>query len=325
VSLLRAIAAATAAELCAAGAALAVVGLFGGINGWCDVAAQFAPVWLAISAVGALLAWFGLKGIGGRIGVIALALIGLASSAALIAPELVRRIPAWRGAPPPRPLTLVTFNVWNDNIAPGATVDTILKEGADVIAIQEKYGLDGAPIARLRAAFPYSAYCAPGCGVEMLSRRPWTSKGIQADPDSAPDEAIWGVTTAPDGAPVEIATTHLSWPLPPGEQQRRRAALVEAVKQLQRPDLVLTGDLNLAPWSWALRGLDAALRPLVRRDRALFTWPANIDRPAPFAVLPIDHVYAGPAWQTVEARRLSRSGSDHYGLRVVLARATPAG
>ena len=39
----------------------------------------------------------------------------------------------------------------------------------------------------------------------------------------------------------------------------------------------------------------------------------------PFALLPIDHVYAGPGWRTVRAERGPRLGSDHYPVIVTLA------
>jgi hypothetical protein len=48
-------------------------------------------------------------------------------------------------------------------------------------------------------------------------------------------------------------------------------------------------------------------------------------KPAPFAFLPIDHLYAGPAWKTLAVSRMPRTGSDHFGVLVTLARAADAG
>jgi endonuclease/exonuclease/phosphatase (EEP) superfamily protein YafD len=62
---------------------------------------------------------------------------------------------------------------------------------------------------------------------------------------------------------------------------------------------------------------------MTRRERALFTWPAliaRLHRPSPLALLPIDHLYAGAAWKTLAVRPLPRTGSDHFGILVTLAR-----
>ena len=70
------------------------------------------------------------------------------------------------------------------------------------------------------------------------------------------------------------------------------------------------------------RRREDTLFALERRTRALFSWPAERG-PAgmglPFALLPIDHVYAGPGWRTVRAERGPRLGSDHYPVIVTLA------
>ena len=66
---------------------------------------------------------------------------------------------------------------------------------------------------------------------------------------------------------------------------------------------------------------------LIRRDRALFTWPAQQDSRLRwlglFPILPIDHVYAGPGWATVKVERGPRLGSDHYPVIVTLAPVAP--
>lgn len=315
----RAILAATAVECAALGSALSVVSLFGFRGGWPDVVAQFAPFWLAISLLAVLIAWPALAGFGGRALVLALAAVGVAGSAGLIAPELLRSVPKWVGAPPANTFTLVTYNIWGLNPAPAATIAQVLAQNADVVALQEMQTLPEGPLQSLKAVYPYQATCPQPCDVGLFSRRPWTALG-----EVSGGRLVFGVTTTADGAPVTIATTHFPWPLPTAGGARQGQELVRFVDGAQRPDLIVTGDFNLTPWSWTLRRLDAALAPLTRRERAVFTWPATIARlnlAAPFAFLPIDHVYAGPAWRTVAVRRLPRGSSDHYGLKVVLARA----
>jgi endonuclease/exonuclease/phosphatase (EEP) superfamily protein YafD len=157
----------------------------------------------------------------------------------------------------------------------------------------------------------------------MVSKRPWLVGGPATAQTDTHDLAIWGETTAPDGGPVWVLTTHYVWPAPPGEQASQRAKLAGIVGGLDRSNLVIAGDMNLAPWTAALRRQDSDFEPLERRTHGVFTWPAMIarfDRPAPFAILPIDQLYASPVWKTLAVQRLPRAGSDHYGVLVTLAR-----
>jgi endonuclease/exonuclease/phosphatase (EEP) superfamily protein YafD len=313
---------ATVAELCLGGALLGLAGLGGYLSGWLDIFAAFAPLWLAVSALGAALAW-PMLGREMRRPALVAAAIGILANAALIAPELLRPAPLARPAGLGPPLTVLSFNVWDDNRQADATVDAIIRANADVVLLQEFFGLSVDAQQRLFKAYPDRAGCPPGCDLVMLSKRPWLVGGpttANRDPD---DIAIWAETSAPDGRPVDVMTLHYLWPLPPGGQARQRAVVASIVAGLPKPNLIVAGDFNLAPWTAALKRQDANFAPLTRREKGLFTWPAliaRLGRPSPFAILPIDHVYAGAAWKTLSVRRLPRSGSDHYGVLVTLAR-----
>jgi endonuclease/exonuclease/phosphatase (EEP) superfamily protein YafD len=91
--------------------------------------------------------------------------------------------------------------------------------------------------------------------------------------------------------------------------------------------MILAGDFNSTPWSFARREDDRRFG-LIRRDRAMWSWPAEFVGPhgfqAPFPFLPIDHIYAGPGWATVSVSRGPRLGSDHYPLIAVLAPVAPS-
>lgn len=94
------------------------------------------------------------------------------------------------------------------------------------------------------------------------------------------------------------------------------ARLLQLMKDQPRERAILVGDFNSTPWSFARRREDAALG-MERRTHALPTWPAN--GLFGLAFLPIDHVYAGSAWDTVSITRGPRLGSDHYPVVAVLA------
>jgi endonuclease/exonuclease/phosphatase (EEP) superfamily protein YafD len=162
----------------------------------------------------------------------------------------------------------------------------------------------------------------------MLSRRPWLVGGPTTANQAPDDIGIWGETSAPDGQPVDVLTLHYLWPAPPGGQKWQRAVMADIVERLPKAGLIVAGDTNLAPWTAALKRQDAAFAPMSRRDRAIFSWPAqleHIERQFPIPILPIDHFYAGAAWKTLRVIRLPRAGSDHYGLLVTLARDPPTG
>jgi endonuclease/exonuclease/phosphatase (EEP) superfamily protein YafD len=223
-----------------------------------------------------------------------------------------------------RALKVLTFNSWSNNIDPRGSVDGVLRANADVVALQETEGLSASAWRRLLAVYPFYASCKSECDLFLLSKTPWSAEGSEQHPvRGGYFTLVWASTAAPDGRPLTLATTHYAWPLPPTQQASQRAALAQAVRGLDASDLILAGDFNLTPWSAAMRGQDAALAPLQRRTLAMFTWPANIaivKWPAPFPLLPIDHVYAGPAWRTVAVQRLPRLGSDHYPVLVTLSR-----
>jgi endonuclease/exonuclease/phosphatase (EEP) superfamily protein YafD len=141
-------------------------------------------------------------------------------------------------------------------------------------------------------------------------RRPATSK------------LVWvNATYAGASGPFEVVATHFTWPTEP-IQAGQSLAMRQVTAALPRDRMILAGDFNSTPWSYARRADDAAFG-LIRRDRALASWPAeDVDRRglvAPFPFLPIDHVYAGAGWATVSVTRGPRLGSDHYPIIVTLA------
>jgi endonuclease/exonuclease/phosphatase (EEP) superfamily protein YafD len=325
--------AATGAEASFAAAFLGLASVAGRWNGWLDIIAQFAPFWFALALLGAALALVAIDRGLPRTSILALAAAGAITNGALIAPDFAEGL--WGAlAPTPRAassLKVLTFNVWERNIDPDRTVDLILRSNADVIALQEVNGIAGTPRGRLDAAYPYRAGCPGGCHIEILSRRPIRGAGSSVFAIGKQFLAVvWAGTTMSDGEAVTIATTHYAWPIPPQTQREERRVLLGLLRRFDLRQLILTGDFNLVPWSRGMAEQDAALSPLRRRTHALFTWPANvpiIDKPAPFPLLAIDQVYAGPLWRTLAVRRLARGGAAHYGVLVVLtqgALASPA-
>jgi len=323
----RIVLAASALEAAALSAVLGLLQLASGFNGWFDALTNFAPLTGLVGVLGAVLAIASLPRGRQRHIVLAVAGIGLLSTAVRMGPEVFRPLPHARTASI-HPLHMLTFNVWNENFDIPGTVKAIKDADVDVVDLQEASEFMKQAKDSLLQRYPYLVQCKPYwiCQDVILSKRPVLASGAilpSLPPKDGELNLIWMKTTGPDQRPFTIVTTHLAWPIPPGPQREERRKLIAAMQPLIGPDTILAGDFNLTPWSGALRELDRGLTPMVRRTHGLFSWPANIPRirkPSPLPVLPIDQIFAGPAWVDSTVKRLPRAGSDHYGVLATLTR-----
>jgi endonuclease/exonuclease/phosphatase (EEP) superfamily protein YafD len=322
VTLLRLLAAALAAGLSLAAAGLAIAGLGGWRSAWLDVINCFAPMILAMALTGAALALWSIGPGAGRSTVLAFALIGAGYGLALTAPEVWMRWPAAAPAPG-ETFRVLTANVWHDNPSPDHAIADILKRDPDAVLMQEADGTLAASLPALKSRYPYASHC-PGSGVIIFVKAPITGQGCKSGVRTSGGlNLVWVHTRTAGGAPLTLATTHFAWPFPPPLQAIQRRALAEAVKALPQEALILAGDFNTTPWSFAMRRQDGGLSPLRRLTRARFSWPARIDRlslPWSVPVLPIDHVYAGSDWALARVERVCITGSDHFAIEVSLRR-----
>ena len=311
----------------AALATLSIIGLTGAWIRWADIVNQFAPIWFGLSAA-ALLVFVAFRGWRRSPWVGAVLLSAFAVQGALTVPELAQGARARSRDLGSGPVfTVLTFNIWNEATDKTATVDRIMASGADVVTLQEALGLVKPPAA-LMAAYPYRATCDDswGCEILILSKRPILERHYTAPEPTGPGGPLWAVwitTTATDGRPVRVLSTHLAWPIPPDFRQAQVEELSDIVEGLGQTSLIVSGDCNADGSSFTLHDQDSALPSLIRRTRGVFSWPAIIDGthwPALFPFLAIDQVYASRDWRTLTVARLPRSGSDHYPILVRLAR-----
>jgi len=303
------------------GATTGLLGLGGVFNDKLDALTHGAVIWLACGVSGLVLGAAFARDAERR-AIVGLALVGVLATGGLIAPEIVG---SWFQGTRPKAtptLKLVQFNLWADNHDPEGALAWILAQKADVVTIQEAGGSAWPIVAGLLEAYPHRVSCdgARACDTWIFSRWPMTQKrGFLKE--GLPLAGATAVVQAPGGA-FPIAAAHYVWPIPAGRQQAQSRLLVSRLAAFTRDDLILAGDFNATPWSFALRRQDKALG-LKRRTRALATWPSgDFSRivEAPFPILPIDHVYAGKAWKTVKVERGPALGSDHRPIVVTLAR-----
>jgi endonuclease/exonuclease/phosphatase (EEP) superfamily protein YafD len=319
-SVSRRLAAAAPTAISVAAVALSAAGLAGMRSGWLDVINNFAPMILAMALVGGGLACRSLHSGATRAATLALALMAALYGLALIVPEVIR----WSPAPPVSGMQfrVLSANVWFGNPSPDLAVSDILARNADAVLLQEANGAIRSEIPRLQSQYPYASACA-GSGVLILVRTPIVASGCGLGPRAKTAlDLVWVRTSAPDGQPVTLATTHLSWPLSPGAQKAEREGLAVRLGELPSDDMILAGDFNTTPWSFAMRRQDKSFRPMTRRTIAWFSWPARLDAlrwPWPLPILPIDHIYAGPGWGQPHLTRLRMPGSDHFATEAVFS------
>lgn len=295
--------------LIAAGAAAAWGALLGTHVPRLDAYASFMPLYALPILLGAALAWFS------RPWPLVAAAIALGPIIGTVAPEFLRTIPS--AAPGTPRVRFLTHNVWAENADPAQTAQTIVDARPDIVVLQEVSGSFHPMVAALRQHFAYATDCPPRCDLVVFSRWPILGSGYglrDAEKRRFGPPLVWARIAPPGMPPFLVATLHYGHPTPPEPQARRRWELADAVRRIDSRDLVVAGDMNLTPWASAMRVQDRDLSPLVRMTRALPSW----HKPVP--VLPIDHLYAGPGWGLVEARRLASTGSDHYPLLITLGR-----
>jgi endonuclease/exonuclease/phosphatase (EEP) superfamily protein YafD len=219
-----------------------------------------------------------------------IALLCLASMGQIVAQKYVSH--------PDGPITIYQKNLLFQNDQVDALAADIRAMRPDIVTLQELTSRNAALVRDLRAEYPYQASCAlvEWARVAILSR--WPVEGeicIEGD-------ALVGVqVVAPQGT-FWAFSLHLSWPWPFGQADHLER-LLPVFQDLDGP-VVIAGDFNMVPWSFALRSIERS----IGATRAGPLFPTLTKKAAP---LPIDHVYA-PGGGQASPRPLL--GSDHSGV-----------
>lgn len=285
-----------------------------------DILAHFAPVYLVGSGV-ALVGSMLTRRRSSRVLLLLLGIGGILASGALIVPGLVG-VQMQKESEASRTIKIVQFNLNGDRLWDDRIVRWIISEDPDVVVLQDLDPVLHALISRRIS--DRHIFCSKDCKVALIS------KGMPNESDSFGGGA-YGLTPATivvdfgaGSGHFTMAGTHIARPGSRGAssptasvwvQEENMRRLRRILKDYDQNTLILVGDFNSTPWSFARRRDEAGVN-LMRRTDLVFTWPAN---PTGVAFLAIDHVYAGRAWKTVSIRRGPRLGSDHYPVVAVLA------
>lgn len=253
-----------------------------------------------------------------------LAAIGLVASGWTYVPEWVSSLsprPAVSGAPV---LKLMTHNIFGLNYDMQRVANVIFAEDPDIVALQEYFPEQQRLDKLLKPKYPYSVRCQGGkrANLGLYSKLPFDREMGAADcPADAFGEQrtahiIAGFTLS-DGTHFSVMTTHMDWPFPTERQRQELAAAAAQANAVPGP-LLVVGDFNSTPWSYAMKDFEAATG-MRRETRNLVTYPLMITVPrrisrtellalTPF--LPLDQVFERGISVT-ELHRGAPTGSDH--------------
>jgi len=211
--------------------------------------------------------------------------------------------------------SLMQLNLRYDNRDPAEVLRLIAREKPDIITLQEVSAQWQPRVKLLEGSYPYRQHCKNtplAWGVDILSRRPF-AEGSQAGCIGNGLMAFARFDLG--GAPVSVVALHLSWPWPFG-QPRQIRFLLPHLARFDEPVLI-AGDFNAAPWSHAVRQIEAASGTHhvsgIGPSWLHRTLPAKLAR---YIGLPIDQVLASGGIDIARIGTLGPTSSDHLAVRL---------
>jgi endonuclease/exonuclease/phosphatase (EEP) superfamily protein YafD len=322
-------------------AGLAIVALLGFAVPEFDLLNHFQVFLFFGTLIALAVTLFSFRGSRMKAWIVGAASVGLLASSITFLPELVTGFMPRDATPTDgRPvLKLMTHNIFGLNYDMERVKAVIEAEKPDIIAFQEYFGEQSSELHPLLAAeYPYFAQCRGGkrANIAIYSKLAFEeAEGDGACPNDAYGKQrtarILATFTQPDGTRFSIMTTHLDWPVPVARQSMEFEELTAAVNATRGP-LMVVGDFNSTPWSYALR--DFAMRTMLdRQTRNIVTFPLRFTAPHRFfpdglmetmPVLPLDHVLTRGGVAVHDVHVAADTGSDHLPIVVTFSVAPEA-
>ncbi len=247
------------------------------------------------------------------------AVLGFALSSWTFVPEWLSSFSPRQAVSDVTTLKVMTHNIFGLNYDMGRVDRAIREEDPDIVALQEFFPEQAGLGELLKSRYPYSVRCQGGkrANLGLYSKIPFSTEMAEGE---CPENAQGTQRTAhiivkfelSTGVSFSLMTTHMDWPYPIERQRAEFASAAEAANAVKGP-LVVVGDFNSTPWSYAMKrfeadtGLRRETRNLLTYPE-LFTVPRGLIRLEPF--LALDHVFQ--RGMIVSDLHLGeQTGSDH--------------
>lgn len=294
---------------------LALIALLGQFGAWrhdLDALSAVRPqASIALLILAVALAMLGAR----RVATAALAIAGYG---------LITLGPVWSVAAPAGagcPLRTLRVAIANIQAVGGSTAHfsaieaSVRAQQADIVALVEASPrfFDAAP--GLLRDLPYTVGRKGRWGAIIYARFPLTDRTTRPWPDGAPIHALAEVDLG--GTALAVGAFHLSRPII-GPQEREVSEIGPLTATLP-PRRIILGDFNAAPWSHAVREIEASASVRVAPGfmvtwRGVYPNPVfDLGAPALYGAQ-IDHVMASPDIAIRRQAVFDAPGSDHWGV-----------
>lgn len=300
-------------------ATLAIAGLFGFAVPVLDLLNHAQILLFPATLIGVAIVALALRGTMRSVAVI-YAIVGFAASANVMLPEFATALSTRPAAPASDTVRVMTHNLFGLHYQMAQVTAAIKGENPDIIVLQEYFGEQATGLhPELLADYPFFVRCRGGkrANLGLYSRLPFEQVQDGACPNNAYVTDRTGHILAqfrtPGGKSFKLLTTHMDWPFPVDRQREQLAALSSVLAGIDGP-LIVAGDFNSTPWSYALRDFVAS-NGLVRETVNLVTYPLRFfyfgawRDTIPF--LPLDHVMTRGGIVVHELHAGRPTASDH--------------
>lgn len=181
-------------------------------------------------------------------------------------------------------------------------------EQPDVITLQEVNGRTKQVMHNLKNEYPYRKWCsfASVGGVAVLSRIPIENVNSWGCKERL--GLVW-IKLRKQNKIFSLVSIHLYWPFP-YRQHWQIDQLETQLQTIPRP-IILAGDFNAAPWSYAVHRIAQATNTQVVGGRRA-SFDLSFHPYLPSVGLPIDHVLLPPGAQVQKIYLGPKVGSDHH-------------
>ena len=231
--------------------------------------------------------------------------------------------PASASDPAGHGITLLTLNAWQHHDDPEQAARALTASGADIVLLQEAGPVLHIQDKRLLAAYPFRSDCPENCDLAILSKLPVSDFRYRlrdGDGQWVGPRVVFADLLPETGRPsMTVASIHIDRVSQGGSSRPALAGrLAELFTEMDRDNLVIGGDFNMTPYSFAYQNAAKTLQPIRRVSAGKASFPARLGEYNALPVFAIDHIFAAPRWQAVPMSPGEGFGSDHLPIAVRL-------